>query len=116
MDDSWMRLAECVRRRVDPNLYYPETGEPISLEAVAACRACPVRLRCLKFSMVREREVRSGGHPLRFGIWGGLTPQQRTRVAEGKRNADMTASFRDLNKNKARVAEKADAPASKTGA
>ena len=50
--------------------FYPETD----IEAQAAkrvCSRCAVRKLCLETAM-RNRE--------RFGVWGGLTEQERTRL------------------------------------
>ena len=41
------------------------------------CASCPVAVDCLSYAMLTEAE--QGGR-YRFGIWGGLTPTERTRL------------------------------------
>ena len=45
--------------------------------AASLCRECPVRQECLRAALEYEH-----GQPvaIRFGIWGGKTPEQRARI------------------------------------
>ena len=55
----------------DPD--YGQTVIPKEYAKVARqiCRACPVRLQCLTYAFENDE---------RAGIWGGLTPYDRTRL------------------------------------
>lgn len=52
--------------------------------AIETCNRCPVRFACLDVAMRTEVNERDGS-PLsessRWGIWGGLTPGQRAKLA-----------------------------------
>lgn len=69
---AWVQYAECGprRRNIDPELFFPGQGEPLHPEVIDACAACPVIQECLEWA---------GEH----GIWGGFTPNGRTRLAHG---------------------------------
>lgn len=66
---SWATRANC--RYDDPETYFAERAVG---SALAACRTCPVRQQCLEEAMTAEGTLTAGS---RFGIFGGLTPQQR---------------------------------------
>jgi hypothetical protein len=83
---GWQALAECVRRRLDPELFYPGISEPVSPVAMSACAVCPVRAACLRFAMSEEAAtVTPAGRVHRDGIWGGLTERQRSNLAAARR-------------------------------
>jgi WhiB family redox-sensing transcriptional regulator len=65
---AWMRRALC--RQVDPEVFYPGNGDN-GTEAKAVCADCPVRSECLMLALERREE---------FGIWGGLSTNQRRRL------------------------------------
>jgi WhiB family redox-sensing transcriptional regulator len=69
MDD-----AACAE--VTPDVFFPEFGNNHSRQAIKICDACPVKLLCLEYALGNE-EV--------WGIWGGLTPNQRKRLKRGRR-------------------------------
>jgi WhiB family redox-sensing transcriptional regulator len=68
--DSWRALAAC--RGMDTDLFFPEgrgrTLRSRELIAKNVCSACPVAREC------REE---ASTLPERFGIWGGLTENER---------------------------------------
>jgi WhiB family transcriptional regulator, redox-sensing transcriptional regulator len=74
---DWRDGAACRHR--DPELFFPEgTAGPALLQADQAkrvCQSCPVRTPCLDFAL---------RHGLGFGIWGGVTGEER-RVLRGAR-------------------------------
>ena len=60
--------------RNNPDLFFPEDWDVgserrnvISL-AKSYCEVCPIRSQCLEYAITAKEE---------FGIWGGLTPQER---------------------------------------
>lgn len=79
MHDDWERDALC--REVDPDLFFPEKGEP-STQAKRICAQCPVRRQCLDKALERGE---------RHGIWGGESErarramEHRARVVAGDR-------------------------------
>lgn len=70
---SWADEAAC--RDVDLAVFYPQPGYGAYRRAAALCAACPVRRNCLAEALRTE----SVGH--RFGMWGGLMPEQRAALA-----------------------------------
>lgn len=68
-------LAAC--RGLPSSLFFAEHGDSPSVsEARAVCATCPIRVECLDYAV-------SNGE--RWGVWGGLTPQERRpgRLAGG---------------------------------
>jgi WhiB family transcriptional regulator, redox-sensing transcriptional regulator len=67
---DWRDDAAC--RNHDPELFFPEgTAGPARDQAERAkrvCQSCPVQAPCLQFAL---------GHGLSFGIWGGVTGDER---------------------------------------
>jgi WhiB family redox-sensing transcriptional regulator len=74
---NWRDSAEC--RDADPTVFEPDDGgTPDDLawtHARTICRACPVRNLCLEDALA----VESPGQ-LRFGMRGGLTPDEREQL------------------------------------
>lgn len=68
--ESWQDRALCAQ--VDPELFFPEKHETaLAKLAKRVCRACPVRQECLDDALDRGEE---------FGVWGGLSSQERRRL------------------------------------
>jgi WhiB family redox-sensing transcriptional regulator len=73
---TWREQAACVGDMAEA-FYPPLRPEKRSIKAAreerakAVCAACPVRVQCLK------QAVASGE---RYGIWGGLTDTERSRL------------------------------------
>lgn len=66
---AWMEQAPC--RDADPDLWFPESMDDGDAAAAReVCRDCPVKETCLEYALERCEPA---------GIWGGLTPAQRTR-------------------------------------
>ncbi len=68
----WMDDAACAD--VDPDIFFAENGKKYS-DAKAVCDGCPVVQQCLEFAV-------SNG--VRVGVWGGLTPEERKGVSQGR--------------------------------
>lgn len=71
----WLRAAACLDE--DEELFFPlgESGaanERQIAQAKAVCARCPVRAECLEFAL---------GNGLDEGVFGGLTPQERRKLA-----------------------------------
>ena len=67
--DLWQDEAAC--NGIDPDLFFP-TSEEEAGPALAYCGACRYQQTCLAWAL------RNGE---RYGVWGGLTEQQRRRIA-----------------------------------
>jgi WhiB family transcriptional regulator, redox-sensing transcriptional regulator len=68
---DWMNLAACRGARRD--LFFPGEFELADPAALIMCAICPVRNACLQYAIDNDVE---------FGIWGGLTEQQRRNINE----------------------------------
>lgn len=70
---DWMARALC--GTCDPDLFFPEPGREDNpertAEALKVCRDCPVRAECLRWALETEQ---------RWGVLGGRTASQRTRI------------------------------------
>lgn len=65
---DWQERAGCMT--ADPDLFFPERGSPGD-SAKRVCVNCEVRLECLEYALANGE---------RYGIWGGLTERERTRL------------------------------------
>lgn len=65
---DWQEGAAC--KEADPDLFFPERGSPGD-SAKRVCVNCEVRLECLEYALANGE---------RYGIWGGLTERERTRL------------------------------------
>jgi hypothetical protein len=114
---KWERRAECRIRGLDPDLFFTDPGEEIPAAALSACWACQVRLQCLRLAMATEVSKSEGGLG-RYGIFGGLTANQRTRLASGLPVAIKPPKERNrdrVRKRKAAAAVRAGRPAGTAG-
>ena len=67
-DESWRDQALCAQ--ADPEVFFPERGgSPRAARRV--CARCPVRRQCLQWALENDE---------RYGIWGGLTEDQRQKL------------------------------------
>lgn len=80
---SWRDKAEC--RKYDPEIFFPERRGKIDnrdeqvIKAKAICAQCEVMAECLEYAIEKDEK---------FGIWGGLTEDERAAVKR-KRNAEL---------------------------
>jgi WhiB family redox-sensing transcriptional regulator len=69
-DEPWRAFAACID--ADDRLFFApgESGEAVETTAPARriCAGCPVKSDCLEYALETNQ---------RFGIWGGLTPDER---------------------------------------
>ena len=75
--EPWRKDAACLNH--DPEDWFPEPGDDPrrTADAQHVCRTeCPVKTECLLYALARHE---------RFGIWGGMTPRQRTRLVKEAR-------------------------------
>ena len=67
--EPWRDEAACLQ--YPSEMFFPEKGSN-SRPARAVCAGCPVKSQCLAWAL-EHREA--------FGIWGGMTENQRRRLA-----------------------------------
>ncbi|WP_441251468.1 WhiB family transcriptional regulator [Kitasatospora sp. McL0602] len=76
-------LSAAICTQVEPDVFFPEqedaAGERVAKEI---CGFCPVRSACLALAISRNEE---------FGIFGGLTPQERRELYPVRRSVDRAA-------------------------
>lgn len=76
---AWHTRAACAGH--NPNLWFPDPGGPGRAQtrrAKAICHTCPVQTDCLAAAMAAEGALVAAR---RGGVWGGLTPEERARLA-----------------------------------
>lgn len=66
-------MSEAACTDQDTEIFYPETGDTkAAKKAIAVCKTCPVRDRCLYHALT---------NPESFGVWGGFTYRSRLKIA-----------------------------------
>jgi WhiB family redox-sensing transcriptional regulator len=71
---SWLNRAAC--QGMDAPLFFGPDNEARpereirEAEAKAVCKRCPARVPCLDYALRNS---------IRYGIWGGLNPEERSR-------------------------------------
>jgi WhiB family redox-sensing transcriptional regulator len=66
--DHWQERAACFG--IDPDVFFPISEEEAG-PALTYCRICRIREECLAWALKNGE---------RYGVWGGLTEQQRRRL------------------------------------
>ena len=66
--ESWKKFASCVQ--TDPEVFFPEKGDSTK-QAKKICSSCDVTTQCLEYALDNDEQ---------FGIWGGLSEQERRRL------------------------------------
>lgn len=79
-NQEWQDDAAC--REIAVELFFPP-AEQESEVAKSVCAECTVRQPCLEFALAEGE---------RFGIWGGLTSQERRSVAAKRRKARLAGA------------------------
>lgn len=69
-DAGWRERALCAQ--VGPEVFFPEPGGS-TREAKRVCSACHERVACLRYALT---------HDERFGVWGGLSENERRGLRE----------------------------------
>ena len=96
---EWRYDAAC--RDHDPELWLTKPagsywGCEWQATVVRVCQGCPVRRECLEDALAAE-----GRDQTRWGIFGGLTPQQRRQLAAAR---DLPARVTERRPNQAKEA------------
>lgn len=95
---SWADHARC--RDADPNLFFGEGGGTAQHAIHVYCNHCPVRIECLNDALATETAGR-----LRYGVRGGMTPQERARHVKYQRQRDRDRIGRAITKIRADLQE-----------
>ena len=74
MTADWRDSANCLA--LDVNDFYPEKGGSVPRTVYAVCAECDVRQVCLDWAIE---------HGERDGIWGGLSPTRRHKIAKARK-------------------------------
>lgn len=96
LGEAWESRAECVKRALDPELFFPAYGKKVPSEVISACSVCEVRRECFDRAMRLERFEGMGRH----GVWAGFTGRQRTRLANGRTVIFASANTRARSKRR----------------
>ncbi len=75
---GWRRWAECARRDIDTKLFFPDEEGTVDFSVIQACRECSVIMHCRNYALAMEATITKDAP--RAGIWGGMTPRQRTNL------------------------------------
>ncbi|MEO8293214.1 MAG: WhiB family transcriptional regulator [Actinomycetota bacterium] len=67
--DVWQERAACFG--IDPDVFFPISEEEAG-PALTYCGSCRIREECLAWALKNGE---------RYGVWGGMTEQQRRRIA-----------------------------------
>jgi WhiB family transcriptional regulator, redox-sensing transcriptional regulator len=74
---DWRAEGAC--RTADPDLFFPVAVGAVANRQIAKaqriCAGCPVRQQCLDFALRTPEPA---------GVWGGTTPEQRTRARRAR--------------------------------
>jgi WhiB family redox-sensing transcriptional regulator len=95
IESGWTSKAHC-REDEDPDIFFPisETGATIKQIEIAKgiCRTCPVVASCLQFSLDTRQQ---------FGIFGGMTPEERRAYRTKPRVDELQQATNGPRTNKA---------------
>ena len=86
-NDEWQDVAAC--RVLPVEMFFPAV-EQEAFDAKAVCQTCAVKEPCLEFALIAGE---------RFGIWGGLTSQERRSLAAKRRKARIAQGADALYQN-----------------
>jgi WhiB family transcriptional regulator, redox-sensing transcriptional regulator len=73
---TWMAQGACAQPGADPDAWFADDDRRATAAAVATCRGCPVRDRCLSHAL--------GMREVLWGVWGGLTAEQRRGMTRAR--------------------------------
>lgn len=90
---AWRKLAAC--RNINPDVFHPwptgivsnrdrspQAQREQAAAAIVVCNICPVRPECLDFALASDQ---------RDGVWGGLIPHDRRKLAKDRERQKVSA-------------------------
>ena len=72
--DMWQDRAACFG--IDPDVFFPDLARRRPVRRSRYCGSCRIREECLAWALKNGE---------RYGVWGGMTEQQRRRLARAGR-------------------------------
>ena len=78
---AWADEAAC--KGMLPTFYVNPNNKTVVDRAVAVCFTCPVVMECQQYALANNEE---------YGIWGGMTPEQRRENTTPKRKRALVVS------------------------
>jgi len=86
---NWTELANC--NNADLEIFFSPKSPNKTAEALAYCQECTVRTQCLEFAIENR---------LPYGVYGGLTPQQRgsNSYVTDKKEKPTRVRYREIPK------------------
>lgn len=84
IDQTWRERAAC--DGADVEAFYPARRDRVDQRAITTCRTCPVAADCLDVAM-RDETGLPGDY--RYGIWGGLTPDERAALDDTRTDLEQ---------------------------
>lgn len=79
---DWTQAALCAQ--IDPDTWYPEKGRN-ARGAKETCAHCPVQVECLEYALANHEP---------FGIWGGLSTDERDALLRSRRGLSLSPAPR----------------------
>ena len=95
-DADWWEDALCAQ--TDPDAFFPEWGSN-SADAKRVCTDCDVQAQCLAYALANNEG---------FGVWGGLSTNERNRLKKAKNNKAPTRSRKARRDRNAEIIALAD--------
>ncbi len=80
LDRGWQSEAAC--RGMGTEVFYTDRGESTK-PPKDVCAGCPVRAACLEYALAAGEQ---------FGVWGGLSENERRRLRDARRRRGRAAS------------------------
>lgn len=74
VDTAWQEKGICAQ--TDPELFFPEEGNTSRTAKALCIGRCSVRSECLDYALVNKEE---------YGIWGGLSEDERSKLKKPAR-------------------------------
>ena len=71
MTEEWHLDALCAQ--TDPEMFFPNKAQ-VPHRAIKICDQCPVIRECLDYALKTRQD---------YGVWGGVTARERTRMLRG---------------------------------
>ncbi len=82
--ESWRSRANCAEDNVNPELFYIGLDDEVR-QAKRICLGCVVVDECLKYALSRGEE---------YGIWGGMTVDDRKKLLRRRRREALQRGVR----------------------
>lgn len=94
MSDTWLAKRHCTDK--DDEFLFPDKPSKKKYDKTrnALCMRCPVRVQCLEEAFTFEEDKTD-----RFGMWGSLTPEERTKWHNIWKNTDAATVLKFIGRS-----------------